>query len=183
MDQVFLYMYEELPKFFKTFFILAGAAQTLIIVALGDMKMVRKLLLVQTTTSPTEFRELVSTWSQQDLDAFRNHFYMDLFVYPILYTLFCISWLGIEVRQTTFKPVNFVFKAGAVSFVVGGACDIVENFIHYNSIENFKRISDAHIQLAAYFSITKWAIMLTGLACMSVSYVRRTCFFTDRKRK
>jgi hypothetical protein len=172
---MFEHLYKSLPKRFTFLFFLAIIAQTFIIIALKDMAMIQKLLEVQTTPSPLKFKKIMLTWTEEDLEAFRNHFYVDLFVYPITYTLFCISWLGLEVQKTTNNgPVNYIFRFGTVAFIFGGTFDIIENCIHYNSINNFKNISDAHISLAAYFSMAKWFIMITGLYAMLISYLRRT---------
>ena len=171
---MFEYMYETLHKHVKIFFILAFLAQTFIIVALKDMDMIQKLLKVQTTTSPYKFKQLMLTWTDENLEAFRNHFYADLFIYPVTYTLFCISWLGFEIKKNTNNgPCNLMFKIGSVAFILGGTFDIIENCIHYNSINNFKNIDEKDITLAAYFSIAKWFIMLVGLYGMLISLILR----------
>ena len=168
------YAYKNSHKHVTLLFILSFVAQTFILVALRDMEMVKKLLAVQTTTSPAEFKRLMLAWTEDDLQAFRNHFYIDLFIYPITYTLFCIAWLALEIRRTTNNDsANFTFKVGSTLLLLGGTFDIIENSIHYNSIEDFKNISEDHLVMAAYFSIAKWFIMLTGVYSMLFSCVKR----------
>jgi len=154
-------------------FLLAAAAQAAIAVTLGP-EFTRKLLKMQLTPSPETFREQVKAWTADDLEKFKNHFFVDLFLYPTLYTLFCISWLAFEVERRGLDGTLY-FPSLSKIFILGGACDVIENTIHCLNLEDFEGTPNAAITVASTSAILKWVIMLSGMVSLLAASLLRTC--------
>ena len=161
----------DLQKYFWQLLFLAAVAQGIIAWILGS-KLSHKLVKMQTSISPDDFRHQIKLWSKDDVDKFQKHFVVDLILYPVLYTLFCISWLATEFRKRGFVGNSYFFVFSNV-FIIGGLCDIIENIIHFSNLPDFEKTPDTSIKIASLAALVKWAIMITGiLSLVGASLIR-----------
>ena len=155
---------------------LVGIANTIIVVILGP-SLAQKLLKLQLTLSPIDFRKQTANWTDTDIARFKGHFVLDWFVYPILYSLFGIAWLAAEVyARGDQNGSSLLFRIGSKLSFLGGACDVVENTLHLSIIHRFRGAADWIIVAAATFSLFKWVIVSIGLlvlGCLTLARVFR----------
>ena len=124
-----------------------------------------KLLALQLAPNAATARNIVRTWTADDVDNFLNHFALDFF-YPALYGLFlyrCVD--GTD-------PICVVLKA-AIS--VGAALDVAENSFHIAALSPHAGLLDAPDWLlvwAARCATTKWLLLVPSVVALTAPRLR-----------
>ena len=165
---------------------LVGIVNAIIVVILGP-DLAQKLLELQLTLSPIDFRKQTANWTDTDIARFKGHFVLDWFIYPILYSLFGIAWLAAEVYARGDKNgTSLLFRVGSKLFFITGACDIIENTLHLSTIHQFRGAADWIIVLAATFAHFKWVIISIGLlvlTCLTLARMARMSWRTTSAKE
>jgi hypothetical protein len=134
-----------------------------------DVGQMQTFALVQ----PSVFRELAASWSQDDIDRFRRHFYLDFVLHPLIYSCFFAAWTGLELASLTSATIPLHYETWVGLIFMAGACDVIENAIHFSMLPNLDSAGDAEIRAAAVFSMIKWLIMLPTAAWCAAALVAR----------
>jgi hypothetical protein len=161
------------PKTVASVALLFVVSQACIGVILGpvvgrDLGLMQSFSLIQ----PSLFRELAAAWGPEERENFRRHFYLDFFIHPIIYSFFLLSWMTLEASQRQMMPLRYDTWSGLI--FLAGACDVIENAIHFAMLPELQKAGDAEIRAAAVFSIIKWLIAGATFAwCAASLFARR----------
>ena len=124
-----------------------------------------KLLALQLAPNAATARNIVRTWTADDVDNFLNHFALDFF-YPALYGLFlyhCVD--GAD-------PIRVVLKA---AILAGAALDVAENSFHIAALLPHVGLRDAPDWLlvwAARCATTKWLLLVPSVVALTAPRLR-----------
>jgi len=133
-------------------FAAAVLTQLCILLLLGPVG--HSLLKLQLCSSPDAFRSITVNWTpgSNELWHFKAHFILDAW-YPLLYGLLlyrrAAAMLPRGVERTLLQQLA----------VLGAACDLVENSLHWSVVENLAGASDGIILSAAACAAVKWAVL------------------------
>jgi hypothetical protein len=135
------------------------------------------LLTLQTTFSRDTFNTIVSQWSADDLERFRTHFYLDLFIHPILYSTF-VCGAAAKLLNAYSIPERFNWML-YVPFL-GGASDIVENAAHVAMLPDMTDAPYLLLAIGSTFALIKW-IVLGGLVLLILVLMLHYITFQRKK--
>ena len=153
----------EAMAFPRRLFALCAVVQLSILFILGSTR--HTLLALQLAPDAATARNIVRTWTADDVDNFLNHFALDFF-YPALYGLFlyhCVD--GAD-------PIRLVLKA---AIMVGAALDVAENSFHLAALLPYDGLLDAPDWLlvwAARCATTKWLLLVPSVVALTAPRLR-----------
>lgn len=135
------------------------------------------LLTLQTTFSREAFIKIVSQWSTDDLERFRTHFYLDLFIHPILYSTF-VCGVAARLLNACFIPERFNWMLYFPFFA--GVSDIVENAAHIAMLPDMTSAPYFLLTIGSTFALIKW-IILGGLVLLILIFILHYIAFQRKK--
>ena len=147
----------------RRLFAACAVVQLSILFILGSTR--HTLLALQLVPDAATARNVARTWTAEDADRFRAHFYLD-FWYPVLYGLFlyrCVD--GAD-------PIRLVLKA---AIMVGAALDVAENSFHIAALSPHAGLLDAPDWLlvwAARCATTKWLLLVPSVVALTAPRLR-----------
>ena len=156
-------------KYILMFFVIFLIIEFIMIFIMKDLS-IKEFLELQVTTDKGKFLEILSSWSELELSAYRNHFYLD-FLYLISYSLLLFSLISyyfnkahVENRGTVFLLLPFVIAI----------LDIIENTFHIFFIVVNNEMPKIFVMLSGVFSIQKWVLVAVVLYIIIVSFFKLT---------
>ncbi len=125
-----------------------------------------KLLQLQTTFSVATFQEILAEWRAYDiLYLYYQHYYLDLFLHPLFYSVFLGTVLALSMD---FAKIEAKYNFVLFFPFVAGMCDVLENGMHLLLLANAEFINAFTVGLSACFANSKW--LLCGVCIVLVVY-------------
>jgi len=132
------------------------------------------LVPLQLTFDADSFREIVNSWTPQQLAQYKAHFAPD-FIYPVMYGFFLACWLARVLTKFKAGPrwnAAFALPCGAV------LADFFENSFHIALLGSHANPDPGLVLIAASFASVKWAILALLFACLIVLSLMRVRTFS-----
>jgi len=143
------------------------------------------------TIIPAISTTVLDSWTPQDYERVRQHFGLDFWIHPVIYAVALVA-AGMYAMETTTKRTrrNDTPAAGNLQLfmiialpILGAACDIGENYFHWNALFGTNNAIAASTDMVATYiwygcvlATTKWILM--GL---SVAQIVRILLFGSKE--
>lgn len=153
------------PQFLLVFGIIFLVFQSVIAYIINPLGS-EKVLQLQTTFSVTTFQQIISEWRAYGLlPHYFQHYYLDLFLHPLAYSLFLATALAMVMnRSEVSTQYNFVLF---LPFLAGTG-DIFENVMHLLLLTHTELINAFMVGLSACFANGKW--LLCGVCLVLIAW-------------
>lgn len=129
-----------------------------------------ELLRAQLTFSRDAFVAILDGWQTRGLlGHFRDHFDLDLFIYPIAYGLLlasCIAF-GLERTKAPHTRDRLILLPFLATFF-----DLIENLSHLRFLDDPDAITKAAVAMTALVASLKWATLVACFGFVGTSFVK-----------
>lgn len=113
------------------------------------------ILALQLAFTPDAFTDVLSRWGEAGIARYREHFACDM-AHPFIYGALGVAWVrwsGLFAALPSWRR-----RAWTVALPVAGACDLVENALHWTLLGSAGAITAFPVALAATAASVKWGL-------------------------
>lgn len=120
---------------------------------------------LQLAFTPEAFAAVLAQWGEAGIARYRGHFAFDL-LHPFIYAAFGLAWVR---RSGLFLSPAWIGTPLARALPIAGACDLVENALHWVMIDMKSAPLPSMTFASATASSVKWGLAAVFSCAMAAA--------------